>query len=271
MIKKNEDMKDYHASSAIGRSNLFKISKSPLHYKYNIDNRDSKESKAFVFGRAFHTLVLEPEKWSDEYIIAPKIDKRTKEGKAALSEISLSGKTLIDQEDFDKMQLMSDSINSNKYAKRLLDGEHEVSYYWQDEFTGLNCKCRCDCRVSLPNNDFDIIVDVKTCTNAETEHFVRDSIKYGYDLQSAMYSTGISKVENKPHKFVFIAIEKEAPFAVNILEADELLLKRGYDLFREYLGTVKGCENTGNWYGYNGFSEQPNLLGLPSWLAKDFE
>ena len=35
---------------------------------------------------------------------------------------------------------------------------------------------------------------------------------------------------------------------------------------REYLGTLKECEETNNWYGYNGFLNEPTELNLPNYL-----
>jgi hypothetical protein len=38
---------------------------------------------------------------------------------------------------------------------------------------------------------------------------------------------------------------------------------------REYLGILKECRETGNYYGYNGFSGIPTELNLPSYLLDD--
>jgi hypothetical protein len=80
---------------------------------------------------------------------------------------------------------------------------------------------------------------------------------------------GIEK--NVQFKFAFIAIEKKPPYAINILQADKLLIRRGYDLFREYLGIYHDCKTTDNWYGYLGKFNQINNLALPAYLAKEVE
>jgi hypothetical protein len=56
-----------------------------------------------------------------------------------------------------------------------------------------------------------------------------------------------------------------------VLEADELMFKKGQSDLRNYLSTLEKCRRTGNWYGYNGESGKPNIIGLPAWLAKTHE
>ena len=83
-----------------------------------------------------------------------------------------------------------------------------------------------------------------------------------------MYSEGYEKNYGKKPLFVFIAIEKEAPFSVNILQADEAFVSHGYDVFRELIGTYHDCKTTGNWYGFLGKYEVINKLDLPPWLSE---
>ena len=127
--------------------------------------------------------------------------------------------------------------------------------------------------VDVLNTEYSqpIIVDVKTTSDASTDSFIRSAINYGYDFQAAMYFNGVAKNIGKKPLFVFIAVEKEPPYAVNILQADELMLQRGYDLFREYIGIYHDCKVSGNWYGYLGRLNQINNLALPSYLAKEVQ
>ena len=68
--------------------------------------------------------------------------------------------------------------------------------------------------------------------------------------------------------FVFVVIEKEPPFSVNILQADEAFVSHGYDVFRELIGTYHDCKASGNWYGFLGKYEVINKLDLPPWLSE---
>lgn len=268
-MKKSLTNMEYRNNKAFSRSDLFKLSKSPAHFKYYLENPEP-ETPALAFGTAFHTYVLEPDKFSDEYIIVPSFDARTKEGKAIKAKIIESGKIMLNVKDFERIEAMSASVMNNKYAAALISkGEHEQSYFWKDKLTGLNLKCRTDCRTDLKT--VSVIADLKTTENAETESFMRACIKYGYDLQAAMYTHGVEMIEKKPHRFVFIAVEKSPPYACNVLEADDFIIKKGMRDLKDYLYTLADCLKTDNWYGYNGKDGGPNIVTLPSWLAREYE
>ena len=87
----------------------------------------------------------------------------------------------------------------------------------------------------------------------------------------AMYSEAVKANGGEDPLFVFIAQEKTAPYAVNILQADEGFVRRGYDLFRELIGTYHDCKVKDNWWGYLGPENVINNLALPAWLAKEVE
>lgn len=260
---------EYRAAPGISKSNLFKIAKSPAFFRYEMDN-PKPPTPDFIFGQAFHKAVLEPDGFDSEFVVLPKLDLRTNAGKAALAEITeyAQGKSIITQDDFDTIYAMRNSVMSNKYAKALLTGEIEQSYFWTDDITGERCKCRPDVRRML--GDQPCLTDLKSCRSADTESFMRDSINYGYDVQAGQYTEGLYKTTGQTHKFFFVCVEKTAPYLVNILECDELFMRHGTERFRELLGIYAECNRTGNWWGYEGHSGLINTLSLPVWLANQY-
>lgn len=262
--------KEYREHPAISRSELWRIRESPEKFKYYRDNPE-EPTPALIFGQAFHKLALQPESFFDEFAVAPQVDRRTKEGKAIWAEFceQSEDKTVITEDDYAKATDMIDSLYKAPFAKKLLSGEKEKEFFWTDELTGEECKCRTDCVSEL--NKVNIIVDLKSASSADNEHFTKDSINYGYDFQAAMYTEGVEKCTGKSYSFVFIVVEKEPPYAVNVLQADELFVKRGKDLFRELIGIYHDCKTTGDWYGYLGKYKVINSLSLPAWLAKEIE
>ena len=255
----------YHASAGISKSGLALMRKTPAHYaaKYIYDRVDDEPSKAMVIGSAFHTLVLEPDKFSREYATAPKVDKRTKAGKAEFEQFSLenAGKTLIDREDLDTITEMSRSIRAHTGASSLLElaGIAEESFYWIDEQTGHLCKCRSDWRIP----DMRVIVDLKSTDDASPEGFARSIYKYTYHIQAAWYMGGISQTLADPHRtFIFIAVEKTAPYAVACykLDADSIDMGRreADSLMRQYAW----CKEHDIWPAY---PDEIQEILLPRW------
>lgn len=270
MVKKESNAK-YHASKPLSKSRLFKMSVSPEWFHY-CESHPQPRTDSMIFGSALHKLVLEPRWFLREYAILPACDRRTKEGRTLYAEFAAKAKskTIITSEMYEKALAMKEKICSDRMATALLNnGTPELSYYTVDEMTGVKWKCRPDMTRMLKTSG--VIVDLKSCQCAETEAFMKQAIKLGYDLQAAMYKAGVEKETQIHHDFVFLAIETEPPYMINIMQADNFLIKRGQELFREYIGTYAECSKTGNWYGYNGFSGFINNLSLPSWMIKDYE
>ena len=262
--------KDYRKHPAISRSELFKISESPEKFKYYREHPE-EPTPALIFGQLFHAMALTPETVSEQFATMPNVDRRTKAGKEAFAEFEAQaeGKTVVSADMVEQATAMREALNKNEFVKKLLKGEKEKPFFWVDEMTGEECKCRTDALTEIGENL--IIVDIKSADCAETEAFMKSAIKYGYDFQSAMYSEGVKANTNREPLFVFIVVEKKPPYAINILQADKLLIRRGYDLFREYLGIYHDCKLTDNWYGYLGKFNQINNLALPAYLAKEVE
>lgn len=262
--------KEYRNHPAISRSELFKIKESPEKFRYYKDNPEPP-TPALIFGQLFHAMALQPDTVKEQFAIAPNVDRRTKAGKEAYAEFEqyAQGKTVVAAEMAELAAEMCNALMNNENARKLLDGDKESEFFWIDELTGEECKCRTDVLTRI--GDLNIIVDLKSAESAATENFTKDAVKYGYDFQSAMYKTGVEKNTGKTYIFVFIVVEKKPPYAVNILQADDLFVRRGYDIFRELIGIYHDCKQTGNWYGYLGKFNQINSLALPSWLAKEVE
>lgn len=261
---------EYRQHPAISRSDLFKIKESPEKFRYHIDNPEPP-TPSLVFGQLFHAMALQPETVGEQFVIDPKINKRSNAGKdewKAFLEAN-EGKTIITDDMYQLATEMCKALYANEAARKLLDGEKEKPFFWVDELTGEECKCRTDVITQVGN--LNVIVDLKSAESAATENFTKDAVKYGYDFQSAHYKTGVEKNTGKEYIFVFIVVEKKPPYAVNILQADDLFVRRGYDIFRELIGIYHDCKRTGNWYGYLGKFNQINNLALPAWLAKEVE
>jgi hypothetical protein len=92
--------KQYHADQSIGHSGIVKMLKSPAHLREALIIR-MPPTPAMAFGTAVHTHVLEQDRFAEEFAVAEKFDRRTKEGKeaAARFEQENQGKTLITSDD----------------------------------------------------------------------------------------------------------------------------------------------------------------------------
>lgn len=252
--------KEYREKEGISSSDLKKIVKSPAHFRYWKDN-PQEDTPALLFGRAAHKYMLEPNDFFTEFAIAPNVDRRTKEGKAQwlLFQEENASKDIITAEDFEKIKEMHKALYSTEFVADLLSGEKELSFFAVDDDTLLPLKCRPDCLSIVKGTN--ILVDYKTCNDAENMRFYRDSVKLNYDLQMAYYLDILKKVTGEDFLVVILAQEKSAPYAVNVFELSEQYLSSGREVYREMLKVYAECDKSGNWYGYmkNGIS----TLGMP--------
>lgn len=261
---------EYNKAPGIRRSLLWEIRRSPAHLKWRMEN-PPEATPALIFGQALHAAVLTPEDYGRQFAVMPNADRRTRAGREAwdAAAAQAQGRTQIAFDWAEQIADMVQAVRGNPMAERLLDGPHETSYFWADTLTGEACKCRTDAETDI--GDMHLIVDLKSCQDASTDAFMRDALNYGYDVQAAMYTDGYKAVTGREATFVFIAVEKNPPYAVNILQADTLFMQHGQDRYRHLLGLYHECRQRNQWPGYTGFDGDIASIGLPAWLAKDYQ
>lgn len=243
------------------KSGLDRLARSPAHYLHWC-REESKDTPALLFGRAFHAFVLEPEMFAALYAVAPEFgDLRTKVGKAARDEFlaANAGKTMVSADDFDAIRRMADSIMAHPTARNLvIGGEAEKELRWTDERTGLSCGGRADFHIP----ELRIAVDLKSTENADPNAFARSVALHRYHVQDAHYRNGFAANGEPIEHFVFVAVEKAAPWAVSVCYCDDAALERGQELLARDLDTLRRCLDTGEWPAY-GADLRP--VALPAW------
>lgn len=252
----------YRAAKAVNKSTLWELRKSPAHYKYRLDHPIA-DTPAMKLGRAVHCAILRPRMFNKEYALLPDdIDRRTKAGRAEMDkfEAANKGKELITAADMRTISAMKKAVMSSPAAELLKGTKREKDIFWRDPETGMRCKCKMDACKKL-DNDTGIIIDLKTCLDASTAAFTRDAIKRGYDVQAAHYIRGFKqKYGLKDVRWWFIVVEKEPPFAVNILKAGDNFIDRGTWQLIDLMDKLRACKQDNRWNAYG-----VNDLILPAW------
>lgn len=256
---------EYHAHPALSRSRLWKLHESPQKFKY-AEEHPEDPTPAFRLGAAFHKFTLEPETFDDEYVHMPKVDRRTKEGKAVYEALleKAGNRTILTYDEIETVVGMRNAVMANPTAKKLVEiGQKEQSFFWTNARTNLDLKCRPD--IFVTGDGVNVIVDLKSTTSSDTQNFTNECIRLGYDVQAAMYTEGLRTVYPEDFTFMFIAVEKNPPYAVNVMEMDPDVVKYGRDRFEALLIQYQECRASGNWYGYNGAEGEVNKIELPKW------
>ena len=258
----------YDKAPGLRRSDLWKINKSPHHFKTHMES-EREDTASLKFGIATHKYILEPNTFFDEYAIAPKVDKRTKAGKETwlnfAADCDTNNKEPLDQKDFDIIKAMADAVNADPLAKQMLTGQHELEFYWTDPMTQEPLKCKCD-NIGMYNGK-KIIVDYKTTDSCEDGHFERSSKRYGYQFQTGFYTEGVFQSTGEACGFAFVAQEKKPPYACRVYLCSDMYVEKGKMIYHQLLDLYHQCTVTNDWFGYEGSSANPQ----PTELMDDSE
>ncbi|EEZ6059040.1 exodeoxyribonuclease VIII [Escherichia coli O1] len=257
---------NYHAGPGVSKSQLDDIADTPALYLWRKNAPvDTTKTKTLDLGTAFHCRVLEPEEFSNRFIVAPEFNRRTTAGKeeekAFLMECASTGKTVITAEEGRKIELMYQSVMALPLGQWLVEsaGHAESSIYWEDPETGILCRCRPD--KIIP--EFHWIMDVKT--TADIQRFKTAYYDYRYHVQDAFYSGGYEAQFGVLPTFVFLVASTTVEcgrYPVEIFMMGEEAKLAGQQEYHRNLRTLADCLNTDEWPAIK-------TLSLPRW-AKEY-
>ncbi|MEJ1548674.1 exodeoxyribonuclease VIII [Escherichia coli] len=257
---------NYHAGPGVSKSQLDDIADTPALYLWRKNAPvDTTKTKTLDLGTAFHCRVLEPEEFSNRFIVAPEFNRRTNAGKeeekAFLMKCASTGKTVITAEESRKIELMYQSVMALPLGQWLVEsaGHAESSIYWEDPETGILCRCRPD--KIIP--EFHWIMDVKT--TADIQRFKTAYYDYRYHVQDAFYSDGYEAQFGVQPTFVFLVASTTIEcgrYPVEIFMMGEEAKLAGQLEYHRNLRTLADCLNTDEWPAIK-------TLSLPRW-AKEY-
>lgn len=248
----------YHSSEGISRSDLMRFKKSPMHFKHK---QSLKETSSLIIGELVHTLVLEPLFFNDRYIINPGFDRRTKDGKAGYAEFQITseGKKIIEGNIYDEAKRIADSVNNHEFKQHMQkDYYFEKSIYFEHKLTGLQCKVRPDAWLG------DVVIDLKTTVDASFRSFQSSAYKYGYYLQAGMIKRALESLNTHIKNFIFVAVEKEAPYAIGIYKLDDEALEYGANEFDTLMIDLQKYIERDEFPDYG-----IQTLSMPAWLKTE--
>lgn len=263
----------YAQIPAINFTKLSRFRDTPAHARYAmLQERESTPTQRL--GQLVHLALLEPARFEAEVVTAPKLDRRTTEGKRAWASFQATnaGKEIATEDELEVCRGLAHSASQHATAREILRGRgaSELTIVWKDEEYGCTCKSRLD-RVGEIGGE-GIILDVKTSGDvASLRNFQRSIANYGYAEQAAMYVDGLRTLrplEQGERKFVWLVAEKEPPYLVRLFEIEYDALQYGHTEYRKHLHEYAECVRTGNWPGY---PEGIDTAGLPPWLQKAFD
>ena len=250
---------EYHGRKThLSSTNVRTHKKNKKQFKYSLTHDLIKQTKAMADGTAVHAFFLERDKFNTDFVIKPA-DMRlnTKVGKEWALEHQ--NKIIIDSELGNNLYEMEKSFMDSP-ARLIYDkqGQSELSYFWDD--LGL---VKGKCRPDWISNDGNIVVDIKTTTDASPKGFQKSIANWGYHLQLGWYIRGLQKLGLPAKEFIFIAIEKTPPFSVGVYRANKEMITYANDEINNLVYDIDESLKSDDFPDYT-----PEImdLGLPNWM-----
>ncbi len=249
------------------------LSKTPAHawIKHpRCPNYEPPEHKdIWDLGSAAHNMVLRQDMWREEIDVIMFPDWRTKAAREAREASRSNGRYPILRHNYDALERMVTVLEAHPVAANAFKGgKPEQSLLWQDERTGIWCRCRPDYTPSLKtplgNMTTAIWPDYKT-TAVNLMKWERSfTLDYGGALRAAHYEAGIRATANCADPILYYVVqERSPPFSIIIRVADPAspFMKIGRAMHRKACDIWAKCLNSDTWPSY----DLMGTLTIPQW------
>lgn len=240
---------EYHATEAIGKSDLDLINKSPAHYRFAKDHPELRsETPAMTKGTLVHALVLERESAGERYVVMPEHIKQRRGKEWEAFKAQAGDRTILKRDEWDDAQRIAEAVTSNPVALQILEDADafERSVFAEEFETGVLCKCRPD--ILMGSHIFDL----KTTSNANARSFSYSARNFRYHVQAAFYMDVCRWAGLNVDRFGFVAVDtQDRPYQCTVFEqlADDDV-ERGRAEYMADLRRYAECAEAGEWPGY---------------------
>lgn len=224
----------------------------------------SEPSDAMLLGSAVDSLIFDKETLG--VLPAPKVNKRTKDGRAEYAAFIAKNadKVILPHEDYEKAVKMVEALRAHPAASVLLEdpGFTQLSLVWTDPET----KCRCKARPDKICPESGIAIDLKTAKSASKKSFAYSMHYYGYALQAWWYSWGLGSlgVMTVEH-WINIVVENEPPHGVAVYRIGQASIGHTASQAMPHFRRLAECYKTGEWPAY---PLDIKDIELPPWVFK---
>lgn len=253
---------EYRAYKALSQSALKEFAKSPRHYAHSLAEQ-REPTPALLFGQAFHAMMaVVDDAEAKPYAAMPKVDGRTKEGKAIKEQFMAdnAGAIIVSDDDAARLAGMKQAALAHGEVRSLLDecNSKELSLFAQME--GVLCKGRFDMLSG------STIVDWKTIDDASQKSVSYSIREYRYDLQDSFYTALARACDVEVRRFVFVFIEKKPPHGIALYSISARSLEKANKERLELIKNVNDCNLAYKdlpWQDWPSYSE--DIIELEIW------
>jgi hypothetical protein len=270
----------YHTDhTAVSRGDVVAMLKSPAHMaaRRQQGEFDRTDNDALRIGRLVHSILLEPEKFKNSFVVMPEFVGKTLDGREStqskeakkmkadwLAQVPV-GTQIIEKDELVMLFGMARGLSKNRRAMAIFEGAiFEASVFYRDPLTGLKARTRPD----IINRGLGVLADLKSARSAEFEVFQRDAWSKRYDIQLSMYAESVYQVTGEmPSIYPLIVLEKDPPYSCVVYPLDVDLKARGAAAYRRGMDAIADCITRKEWVGFPEIQD----LSAPRWALLNRE
>ena len=257
----NMPYEEYAAVKAINFSQLRPMMRSPLAYRWAMDNPEP-ETDAQKIGTVVHRMILEPNNLGELAVWGNLEDQKVRHGKVwnAFREEN-AGRTILTQSEKEYVVQTTVAVRRNLLARKYLaeDGPTEVSMFWHDA-NGVAFKGRID--KLIPSKH--IMVNLKTTRSCQPWQFGAQAYKLGYYMHEALYWDGYKILTGRSAKQKIVAFESRPPYEGAVYRITPDVRLQGLQDLEVLLAKLARCEKLNHWPAE---MEQESDLVLPPYAT----
>ena len=264
-VSMNNDLssEEYHALKALSAGFVWEFDaecprKAWLASPWN-DARKPVNATHFDIGTGAHLAVLEPELLRNRVVVHDFDTYHTKESRTIRDDAYAVGMTPLKPAEWATVEGIQSAILGHPTAHGLFKGGMaEVSLTW--EWDGMTCKARPDFLAA--NSKY--VLDLKTANTCNPRAISRKAATEGWHVRACWYMAGVKEVTGTlPDKYLFVVVEKDAPYLIEIFEMDQRALMYGDQIIMRTLKRTAECFRANHWPSYGDGSIK--TIALPSW------
>jgi len=227
---------EYHGMDRISQSGIKLFLKDPGQYeeRHVLKIPRTETPKHFIWGQDFEDLIFED---TLPGVVIPEdvLSRSERDGKVILRRAGPAWREfetrmkaehgddvrLLKSDEWEKsvqpLLLARDQLRANDKAAKLVEGDRHTVALWEDEETGLPCKCQFD----IVSNR-GCLVDLKTAADATPDQFNRAVFNFGYNMQAAWYSKAWERATGERLPFAFVVVQSSPSYFCEVYTlADE--------------------------------------------------
>lgn len=207
-----------------------------------------KEDSDLILGSAIHLAILQPDLLSQETVVMPGLDFRTKNGRATRDEILAHHhprKLVLTHQQNLMVLRIRDAVYADPVAKRLFDnGIAETPTFARDPETGELIKCMPD----FESYRMGALIDVKSTRDASESGFGREVENLRYNFQPPWYFDVLEADRGEaPPNWIWLAIEKRARPRIGIYFEHPDDVKESRQIMRGHFEAMLRLRDSGKW------------------------